>query len=125
MKAKRQGRIQKTFVISKKALASLDEISQLFNAPRDALVERSIRRLLPIINRERAKHEKRKAFLVKIKQHFEQGENLLNDIRQHLGDDDPIINRFAIVMASYETVINNMEAFIAKSKGIEKFDVEE
>ena len=31
-KIKKQGRIQKTFVVSKKSLASLDEISNMFNA---------------------------------------------------------------------------------------------
>jgi hypothetical protein len=125
MKARRQGRVQKTFVISRKALASLEEISQLFNAPRDALIERSIQRLLPIINKERAKHEQRKEFLKKIEKHFEQGENILKDIRQHLGDDDPIINRFAMVMASYETVKNSMRTFIDKSRNIENFDADE
>ena len=45
-------RVQKTFVISRRSLASLDEISKVFDAPRDALVELSIQRLLPIINSE-------------------------------------------------------------------------
>jgi hypothetical protein len=121
-KIKRQGRVQKTFVISRKALASLEEISNMFNASRDVLVEHSIQRLLPIINKERAKHEMRKEFLVKIKKHFEKGEEILHDIRRQLGDDDPIIERFSMVMSSYETVKNNMEAFIDRSKGIEKFD---
>ncbi len=121
-KIKRQGRVQKTFVISRKALASLEEISNMFNASRDILVEHSIQRLLPIINKEQAKHEMRKEFLIKIKKHFQQGEKILNDIRMHLGDDDPIIERFSMVMSSYETVKNNMEAFIDRSKGIENFD---
>jgi len=125
VKIKRQGRIQKTFVISRKALSSLEEISNMFNASRDVLVEHSIQRLLPIINKERSKHEKRKEFLVAIKKHFQQGENILNDIRKHLGDDDPIIDRFSMVMSSYETVKNNMEAFIDRSKGIETFDVDD
>ena len=48
-------RIQKTFVISRRTLASLDEISKQFRAPRDALVEYSIQRLLPVIDEEREK----------------------------------------------------------------------
>jgi len=63
-------------VISRRSLSSLDEISKLFNAPRDALVEHSIQRLLPIINKEREQHEKRKEFLARIKKHFEEGEKI-------------------------------------------------
>ena len=123
-KIKKQGRIQKTFVISRKSLSSLDEISNMFNASRDELVEYSIQRLLPIISKERKKHEIRKEFLLKIKKHLQQGEKMLNDIRKQLGDDDPIINKFAMVMSSYETVKDHMESFIDRSKDIEKFDAD-
>jgi len=58
-------RIQKTFVISRRTLVCLDEISRQFRAPRDALVEYSIQRLLPVIHREREKHRRRKKRLPK------------------------------------------------------------
>ena len=122
MKIKKHGRIQKTFVISRKSLSSLDEISNMFNASRDMLVEHSIQRLLPIISRERTKHETRKEFLVKIKKHFKQGETILNDIKKQLGNDDPIIKKFAMIISSYEIVRDHMEAFIDRSRDIENFD---
>ena len=122
IKTEKPDRIQKTFVISRKSLSSLDKISNMFNASRDFLVECSIQRLLPIISRERTKHEIRKEFLIRIKKHFQQGEKMLNDIRKQLGDDDPIINKFDMVMSSYETVKDNMESFIDRSKDIETFD---
>ena len=115
-------RIQKTFVISRRSLSSFDEISTSFNASRDALVELSIQRLLPIIERERKKHEKRKDFLTKINRHYKEGEKILNGIRKQLGDDDPIINKFEMVMSSYESAKSNIKAFIDRSRGIEKFD---
>lgn len=121
IKTGKQDRIQKTFVISRKSLASLDEISEKFNASRDFLVEYSIQRLLPIISRERTKHEMRKEIFIKIKTHFQQGEKILSDLKQ-LGDDDPIIKQFTMVMSHYETVKNNMELFIGRSKSIETFD---
>jgi hypothetical protein len=123
-KIKKQGQIQKTFVISRKSLSSLDEISSMFNASRDELVEYSIQRLLPIINKERTKHEIRKEFLLKIKKHLQQGKKMLSDVRKQLGDDDPILNKFEMVISSYETVKDNMESFIDRSKDIEKFDAE-
>ena len=124
LKITKQGRIQKTFVISRKSLSSLDEISNMFNASRDVLVEYSIQRLLPIINKERAKHDIRKEFLIKIKKHFQQGEKMLDDIKKQLGDDDPIINKFEMLISSYEAVKDNMESFMNRSKGIETFDAD-
>ena len=122
IETEKQDRIQKTFVISRKSLTSLDEISKKFNASRDGLIEYSIQRLLPIISKERTKHEMRKEILIKIKTHFQQGEKILSDIKKQLGDDDPTIKQFAMVMSHYETVKNNMELFIDRSKGIETFD---
>jgi hypothetical protein len=121
-KLKKQNRTQKTFVISRRSLSSLDEISKLFNAPRDALVEHSIQRLVPIINKEREKHEKRKVFLARINRHFKEGEKILNDIKKQLGDDDPIINKFEMVMYGYETAKSYIKTFIDRGKSIEEFD---
>jgi hypothetical protein len=62
----RHKRIQKTFVLSRRSLSFLDTISSRHNAPRDALVKYSVRRLLPNIARERKKHEKRKELVADI-----------------------------------------------------------
>ncbi len=121
-KLKKLNRIQKTFVISRKSLSSLDEISKIFNAPRDALVEHSIQRLLPIIDKERKKHAKRKEFIAKINRHFKQGDKILNDIKKQLGNDDPIINKFEMVMSSYEAAKSSIEMFVDRGKNIEDFD---
>ena len=115
-------RIQKTFVISRRSMSSLDEISKSFNASRDALVELSIQRLLPIIERERKKHEKRKNFLARINRHYKEGEKILSSIRKQLGVDDPIIHKLEGVMSSYQTAKSGIEAFIDRSKNIEEFD---
>ena len=53
-------RVQKTFVISRSTLLSLEEVAHEFNASRDALIEYSIQRLLPVIKRERKRHLRRK-----------------------------------------------------------------
>ena len=62
----RHRRIQKTFVISRRSLSFLDMISNEYDAPRDALVEYSVRRLLPIIAKERKKHAERKELFAEI-----------------------------------------------------------
>jgi uncharacterized protein (UPF0147 family) len=118
----KQNRIQKTFVISKKSLVSLDNVSKDFNAPRNALVEYSVRRLLPIIANERKKHNKRKEIFGEIASHFKEGENLLQKIGNLLGFEDPIYHRLESVMNIYETAYNHIESFIEKTKTIEDFE---
>lgn len=121
IKLVKQGRIQKTFVISRKSLSSLESVSKNFNAPRDALVEFSVQRLLPIIVKERKKHEKRKEMLVEISKHLEEGERLLHKVRGLLGTEDMISQRLESVMTFYENAYHHMDSFIEKGKIIEEF----
>jgi len=123
-KLKKHSRIQKTFVISRKSLHSLDEISRSFNAPRDALVEYSVQRLLPIIVNEQRRHETRKKIFGEITGHLQTGIQLLKKVNRSLGSDDPIFDRMAAVIANYENNFTWIEAFIEKSKIIETFDPE-
>ncbi|MGD9063520.1 MAG: hypothetical protein PVI42_05285, partial [Desulfobacterales bacterium] len=97
----RHERIQKTFVISRRSLSFLDSISSKHNAPRDALVEYSVRRLLPIIAKERKKHEKRKELLADISQHFKEGERLLSKAEEKLGTDDLIVDKLQTAISAY------------------------
>jgi hypothetical protein len=124
LKLRKPGRVQKTFVISRKSLSSLDQVSRNFNAPRDALVEYSVQRLLPIIDKERKKHEKRKKMLGEMAKHFNDGNKLLNKIKGSLGIEDPVFQEFRSVMSGYENVYNNVESFIEKGKIIEDFTPE-
>jgi len=117
----RHERIQKTFVISRRSLSYLDLISSEHNAPRDALVEYSVRRLLPIIAKERKKHEKRKDLLAEIADHFEKGHRLLSNAEDMLGTDDPIVNKLQTAMSVYKHALDDITGFIEKGKIIEKF----
>ena len=120
----RHERIQKTFVISRRSLSFLDTISSEYDAPRDALVETSVRRLLPIIANERKKHEKRKVILAEISNHFEKGRKLLSKAEEMLGTDDPIVNNLKTAMSVYKNVLDDITGFIEKGKIIEKFQSE-
>jgi hypothetical protein len=120
----RHQRVQKTFVISRRSLTFLDTISSKHNAPRDALVEYSVRRLLPIIANERKKHEKRKELLTDISNHFADGEKLLSKAEEMLGVDDPIVNKLQIAMSVYKNAFDDIANFIDRGKIIEKFHPE-
>ena len=117
----KQGRIQKTYVISRRSLLSLEDVSKNFNTPRDALVEFSVQRLLPIIAKERKKHDKRKKMLEEIGNHLEVGNVLLTKLKESLDTEDPIFQKFESVMAIYESAFHHMAAFVEKGKIIEEF----
>jgi hypothetical protein len=125
IKLTRQGRVQKTFVISRRSLLSLENISKNFNAPRDALVELSVQRLLPIIAKEREKHEKRKRMLNEIAEHLEEGERLLNKTKEMFGEEDTISQKLESVMTVYDNAYHHIASFIEKGKIIEEFHPED
>ncbi len=107
----KRGRVQKTYVISKKTLRALDEISRNFQASRDALVERSVHGLLPVITREREKHEKRKKMMSGITAHFKHGARMLEELEEELGAEDPIYDKFHAMMDFYKNAHGAMENF--------------
>jgi hypothetical protein len=118
-------RIQKTFVISRRSLLSLENVSKNFNAPRDALVELSVQRLLPIIAKEREKHKERKRMLNEIAEHLKEGERLLSNANAAFGAEDTISQKLESVMTVYENAYHHIASFIEKGKIIEEFQPED
>jgi hypothetical protein len=123
-KLEASNRIQKTFVISRGALVSLEEVARSYNTPRDALIEISVQRLLPMIAEQRRRHAKRKAVFGRIQKHLEEGRKLLADAYAELGEEELITDRLNAAMAMYESAFKHMSAFIEKSEGIETFEPE-
>ena len=115
-------RTQKTYVMSRTSLLSLEDIASHFNAPRDALIEISVQRLLPIIKKERHRHAKRKAVFAQIEKHIQQGRKLLEDAYSELGEEDVLTDRLAAAMGMYESSYKQMAAFMEKGKSIEAFE---
>ena len=120
----KESRIQKTFVISRKTLASLEEVSTAYNAPRDALVEYSILRLLPIIAKERIKHEKRKLVFDRMTNHIKAGKKILKMAKESLGEEDQVYTRFESMISTYENVYASIKSYIEKGRIIEEFKSE-
>jgi len=114
-------RIQKTFVVSRRTLSCLEETSRQFNAPRDALVEYSIQRLLPVIAKERERHSKRKEILNDINAHLEQGLKILQKARSLLGEEDPVYTRFESAMHGLVNAQAHIEDYVKRGSVIEDF----
>jgi hypothetical protein len=117
----RISRIQKTFVISRKTLSCLEETSKRFKAPRDALVEYSIQRLLPVIVQERARHRNRKELLKDINDYLADGMKILQKSKKLLGEDDPVSFKLE---SSLKTLLNAQRyiaEFVERGEVIEDF----
>lgn len=114
-------RIQKTFVVSRRTISCLEETSRKFNTPRDALVEYSIQRLLPVIAKERERHRRRKTILKDINAHLAQGLKILQKAQAQLGEEDPVFTRFEAAMQSLLNAQSHIENYVEKGSVIEDF----
>ena len=114
-------RVQKTYVLSRKTLSCLEQTSKRFDTPRDALVEYSIQRLLPLIAAERQKHHLRKQLLAEATEHFHHGERLLRQAETSLGADDPLVDHLAAAMKICRQMQRQMHQYIERSEAIENF----
>lgn len=114
-------RVQKTFVLSRRTLNSLELASVNFQTPRDALVEYSIQRLMPVITKEKEKHQRRKALLNRINGFLESGEQIMQEAREWLGEEDPVFDALSRAMTVLLNARDDIAAFIDKGKIIEKF----
>ncbi len=122
--ARPPSRVQKTYVVSRRSLRSLDEISQTFNAPRDALIELSVKRLLPVIEREQIRHRQRKQMLESIKDHFLKGQQILKETKKALGAGDIVHTKLEGAMTAYANALSQIAAMVARGEIVEDFDVE-
>ncbi len=115
------GRVQKTFVLSRRTLSSLEQAAENFQTRRDALVEYSIQRLMPVIEKEKEKHRMRKALLSRMNEYIEKGEKIRQEAREQLGEDDPVFDELDRAMTALLNARKDIDVFIAKGKIIEKF----
>ncbi len=114
-------RVAKTYVISRKTLESLEKVSEQYNTPRDALVEYSIERILPLLVREKEKHGKRKILMEELQEYLRRGTVLLNRAESDLGQDDPVFLAVLNMMRSVNTCCRELELCVARGNKIEEF----
>jgi len=120
-KQSRNRRVQKTFVISRKTLSTLQKMAQDHKASRDALVEFSIRRLKPIIEQEKSKQEIRKGIVQKVRVQLEAQRQLLHEASRRLGEEDPVCEYLAAAVDRLESAHRSIHAFVKKGEKITAF----
>ena len=117
----RSGRVPKTYVISRKTLEALEQISKKYQAPRDVLVEFSIERIMPLIQEEKKKHDKRKKLLDGLTALEKNSRELLEEARQTLERDDPVLDRIYQMYRSIKLGCDEIDTVIEKGQRLESF----
>lgn len=117
----RQKRVAKTYVISRKTLENLELFSRRHDTPRDALVECSIERILPLLAEEKQKHKKRKDIAVEIADYLRDGITLMAGVKKTLGEDDPVFREIASMMRGVNNCSENVATLVSRGRKIEEF----
>jgi predicted DNA-binding protein YlxM (UPF0122 family) len=117
-----QPSVQKTYVISRHTLSVLNRIAKKRDISRNALIELSVRRLMPIIAQQQQDYAERKKVLDQLKHHLAAGEKLKSRIDKLFGRDDVLRAEFTHVMESYANCVGNLERFMERGKMIEDFE---
>ena len=116
-----ENRIAKTYVVSRRTLENLEQVSKRYQTPRDALVEFSIERIMPLLQSEKEKHEKRKALLPKLNRFLESAGELLADADMNLDRDDPVFEKIIQMAGAVESGCDEVDLIIEKGRKLEEF----
>ena len=109
-------RRQKTFVLSRKALTTLDTVSETHGISRDALVERSIQRLIPFVDGEQEKHRKRRRLIKDVEDYLVQGKKMLDQADKLLGRDDSFRVKLEKIVNHTERNVEDLRKFVKEKK---------
>lgn len=116
-----QQRVAKTYVISRRTLDNLERVSSRYQTPRDALVELSIERIIPLLFQEKEKHEKRKVILKKMYTMLAEGDNILAMAKKSLNEDDPVYRKIHNMMRAVKSSCADIETCVERGRKIEEF----
>jgi len=115
---------QKSFIVSRETLQIIDTLCDTLNVSRNTLIELSVRRLLPIIEKEMGSHRRRKKIFELVQNHYKNSRKVLKQIKESLGEEDPITKIYQNAVNTYEQVNTQVNDIISKGKVIEGFNPE-
>ncbi len=115
--------VRKTLVISKESLGRLNKISKTFNIPRDLLVETLVRNVESGLKRsmEEKKKQHKKALEI-INKFWSKAEEIEKELKKFLKDDDPILERFGIVIVIIMNLCTAIESELKEGTPINPDD---
>ena len=116
-----QDRVPKTYVISRKTLENLEQVCKRYQAPRDALVEFCIERIMPLIKEEKEKHLNRQKLQTKLDQFVVLSRELLEDADKELDRDDPVFEQVYQMARATQSGYDEINQIIEKGARLEDY----
>lgn len=116
-----ENRVAKTYVISRKTLENLEQVCKRYQTPRDALVEFSIERIMPLLQEEKKKHENRKKLQNKLDKLLADSKSLLEDADEILDREDPVFEQIYHIARSAKNGVDAVNETIEKGRRLEDF----
>ena len=116
-----QDRVPKTYVISRKTLENLEQVCKRYQAPRDALVEFCIERIMPLIKEEKEKHLNRQKLQTKLDQFLVLSRELLEDADKELDRDDPVFEQVYQMARAAQSGYDEINQIIEKGARLEDY----
>jgi hypothetical protein len=112
-------RSQKTFVISRNSLATLNATAKRENISRDLLLEISINRLLAVMVREIKQHKKRKKIAAEMTEHLLQKKKLKIRAGRLLGNEDRLCEMLDKQLQLAHSHIDEIETMVEHGAALE------
>jgi len=119
--AVKENRVAKTYVISRKTLENLEQVCSRYQTPRDALVEFSIERIMPLIQEEKKKHENRKKLKEKLDKLTADSRELLKEADTVLEREDPVFEQVYQIARAVQSSNEEINEIIEKGKRLEEY----
>ena len=116
-----ENRVAKTYVISRKTLENLEQVSKRYQTPRDALVEFSIERIMPLLKDEQLKHQNRKKLRAGLDKFLAASRDLLAEADQLLDREDPVFEQIVQIARSVQSGGKEINDIIEKGRRLEDF----
>ena len=116
-----QERVPKTYVISRKTLENLEQVSKRYQAPRDALVEYCIERIMPLIEEEKEKHLNRQKLQSKLDEFLTLSRAILEDADKELDRDDPVFEQVYQMARAVQSGHDEINQIIEKGARLEDY----
>lgn len=114
-------RKQKTFVLSKNSLKTLETFARTYKLSRDVIVEYSIKQLRPVIDKAKERHENRKTLLNELEVFRRKFSRLIQHTNQLVGENDESCSNLEQILTLYDRNLNDLKKNIQKGKSMEEF----
>lgn len=112
---------RKTYVVRKDTLHKLEEIAKKKEMSRDNIIEQAALQMKVLFHKSESerKEKAQKVFDTPLKPFWEQVCDINEKLHEELGGDDPICNKFLLIVSAVDGFMQDIEAYLTKGTPID------